>query len=47
MVAIAKKENVHYYFALTRRKLGNITLKYIPISCVGILNYDGAEVCIK
>lgn len=47
VVEIARKEDVNYYFTLSRRKLGNIMLKYMPISCVGILNYEGAEVRIR
>lgn len=41
--------NVHdsqYVFALSRRKLGRLVLKNVPVSCIGILNYSGAEVNI-
>lgn len=41
---IGNKEGIDYFFALTRRKLGNITLKHMPVSCIGILNFDGAQV---
>lgn len=42
---IANNLEVDYFFALSRRKLGVITLKHVPISCIGIFNYDGAQVC--
>lgn len=44
MVDTAKQESTEYFFALTRRKLGTITKKNVPISCIGIFNYDGAQV---
>ncbi|GJQ77066.1 hypothetical protein Trydic_g23637 [Trypoxylus dichotomus] len=43
MKDLAIKNDVPYVFALKRSKLGNLTMKYRPISCVGALNYQGAE----
>ncbi|KAF5301004.1 hypothetical protein FQR65_LT08987 [Abscondita terminalis] len=43
IIELCKKNEVLYLFALKRRKIGNLTLKHIPVSCVAILNYEGAE----
>lgn len=34
---------VPYVFTLSRRKLGRIFSKKVPISIVGIINHDGSE----
>lgn len=41
---LANENKIPYVFALSRSKLGNITMKYRPVSCVGVLNYHSAEV---
>ncbi|KAK4882409.1 hypothetical protein RN001_005728 [Aquatica leii] len=43
IIELCKKNEVLYLFALKRKKLGIATLKYIPVSCMTILNYEGAE----
>lgn len=35
---------IPYLFAFTRKKLGKIAYKKIGVSCLGILDYSGAEV---
>ncbi|XP_049813527.1 uro-adherence factor A isoform X1 [Schistocerca nitens] len=39
----ARKQEIPYVFALQRRSLGKITFKKVPVSCIGIINYDGTE----
>ena len=34
------------FFGLNRYKLGKLCLKKVPISCIGILNYQGSDVSI-
>lgn len=36
-------DGIPYVFSLRRWKLGRIMLKKVPVSCIGIINYDGAE----
>lgn len=38
-----QQSEVPYVFSLKRRQLGYILLKKVPVSCVGILNYQGSE----
>ncbi|XP_037035827.1 selenocysteine insertion sequence-binding protein 2 [Bradysia coprophila] len=38
-----QKLEIPYVFSLKRRQLGYVLLKKVPISCVGILNYQGSE----
>ncbi|XP_076335761.1 uncharacterized protein LOC143238968 isoform X2 [Tachypleus tridentatus] len=35
--------NVPLVFGLTRRQLGYLCMKAVPVSCIGIFNYDGTE----
>lgn len=44
IVSLAAISDIPYVFALTRRKLGHITIKPVPISFVAVLNCEGAEV---
>lgn len=37
------EDEVPYLFSIRRWKLGRIMLKKVPVSCIGIINYDGAE----
>ncbi|KAF5295324.1 hypothetical protein FQA39_LY13189 [Lamprigera yunnana] len=39
----SKKNNAELMFALKRRTIGTLTMKHIPVSCIVILNYEGAE----
>lgn len=32
-------------FALSRKVLGKVCRKPVPVSCVGVFNYEGSEVC--
>lgn len=38
-----EEQEVPYVFALRRRKIGYILLKKVPVSCVGVINYEGTE----
>ncbi len=38
-----QKADIPYVFSLKRRQLGYVLLKKVPVSCVGILNYQGSE----
>lgn len=38
-----QETNVPYVFSLKRRQLGYALLKKVPVSCVGVLNYQGSE----
>ncbi|KAK7866296.1 hypothetical protein R5R35_007124 [Gryllus longicercus] len=40
---LAVANEVPYVFTLSRRHLGYILKKKVPVSCVGVLNYDGTE----
>ncbi|XP_017772230.1 PREDICTED: selenocysteine insertion sequence-binding protein 2 isoform X2 [Nicrophorus vespilloides] len=42
-VRLAKTNNIPYIFALKRRKIGLITMKFLPVSCFGVLNFQGAN----
>ncbi|XP_013772977.1 uncharacterized protein LOC106458066 isoform X2 [Limulus polyphemus] len=39
--------NVPLVFGLTRRQLGYLCMKAVPVSCIGIFNYDGTEDAFK
>ncbi|KAK7079660.1 hypothetical protein SK128_023489, partial [Halocaridina rubra] len=43
MLNQAKENGVPVIFALSCRKIGLICKKKVPVSCVGIINYQGAE----
>ncbi|KAJ6636389.1 Selenocysteine insertion sequence-binding protein 2 [Pseudolycoriella hygida] len=37
------KNEIPYVFSLKRRQLGYVLYRKVPVSCVGILNYQGSE----
>lgn len=41
--SIAKEQKIPLMFSLKRRKIGRTLLIKMPVSCVGILNYDGCS----
>ena len=44
---LARQQDVPVVFALNRRQLARILKKKFNIGCVGLFNYDGAEVSIS
>lgn len=38
-----QNSEIPYVFSLKRRQLGHLLYKKVPVSCVGILNYQGSE----
>lgn len=47
IITLAEEQSVPFVFALGRKALGRICLKKVPVSCVGIFNYDGSEANFK
>ena len=47
MKALATQQKIPCVFSLKRRLIGYILLKKVPIACVGVLSYDGAESEVK
>lgn len=43
----ARKADLFVVYALSRRKLGRVLLKKVPVSCCGIFNYQGTEETLK
>lgn len=43
MKVSCEESHVPYLFSLKRRKIGYILFKKVPVSCVGILSYEGCE----
>ncbi|XP_070547288.1 selenocysteine insertion sequence-binding protein 2-like [Ptychodera flava] len=43
IISLANDNNVPFIFALGRKALGRAVNKLVPVSVVGIFNYDGAE----
>ncbi|GLV31897.1 SECIS-binding protein 2 [Carabus blaptoides fortunei] len=43
IVSLAAASEIPYVFALSRRKMGQITLKNVPICCVAVADCDGTE----
>jgi len=43
LVQDAKNQEVSTVFGLNRRKLGKLCLKKVPVSCIGIMNYQGSD----
>lgn len=41
---LCSQQNVPFVFALGRRALGRACAKLVPVSVVGIFNYEGTEV---
>ncbi len=46
MVSAAAAASVPVVFVMNRRKLGWVCLRKVPISCIGIINYQGSDVSI-
>ena len=44
IIALCQENEVPVVYALKRQSLGKVLLKKVPVSIVGIFNYDGAEV---
>lgn len=47
MKTLATQQKIPCVFALKRRLIGFILLKKVPIACVGILSYEGADSEVK
>lgn len=47
MKHLATQQKIPCVFSLKRRLIGYILIKKVPIACVGILSYDGAESEVK
>jgi len=43
LIADSKGQEIKTVFGLNRRKLGKLCLKKVPISCIGIMNYQGSD----
>jgi len=43
LIKDAEAMNVSTIFSLNRRKLGKICIKKVPVSCIGIMNYQGSD----
>lgn len=41
--SIADNKSIPYLFSIKRRKIGYILLKKVPVSCVGIFDYQGVH----
>lgn len=44
VISLAQEQGIPCVFALGRKALGRVCLKKVPVSCVGVFNYDGSEV---
>lgn len=44
---ICRQARVPIVFAMKRRKLGFHLLKKVPVSCLGVLSYSGADETVK
>lgn len=44
IIETCRQQEVPFVFALSRRALGRCVNKMVPVSLVGIFNYDGAQV---
>ena len=44
ILTMCQEQNVPFVFALGRRALGRACAKLVPVSVVGIFNYEGCEV---
>lgn len=45
IIHLCQEQGVPFVFALGRKALGRACAKLVPVSCVGVFNYDGSEVC--
>jgi hypothetical protein len=39
-----KEQSVHVVYAMNRYRLGKVCVRKVPVSCIGILNYQGSDV---
>ena len=46
LLEAAGAQEVPVVFGLNRRKLGKLCLKKVPISCIGVMNFQGSDVSI-
>lgn len=44
IINTCREQEVPFVFALNRKTLGRCVNKVVPVSLVGIFNYDGAQV---
>lgn len=44
IINTCREQEVPFVFALSRKTLGRCVNKVVPVSLVGIFNYDGAQV---
>lgn len=40
---IADEKSIPYLFSIKRRKIGYILLKKVPVSCIGVFDYQGVH----
>ncbi len=45
IIQMCSEQDVPFVFALGRRALGRACAKLVPVSVVGVFNYEGTEVC--
>jgi len=45
MLEKCRQKNVDYVFGLGRNQIGRLLNKSAPVSCVGVFDYQGAQVC--
>lgn len=43
MKLLADEKSIPYLFGIKRRKIGFVLLKKVPVSCVGIFDYQGTQ----
>jgi len=43
LIKDSEVQEVNTVFGLNRRKLGKLCLKKVPVSCIGIMNYQGSD----
>merc|ERR1712142_973786 len=43
LITDAKAQEIKTVFGLNRRKLGKLCLKKVPISCIGVMNFQGSD----
>jgi len=43
LIADSNTQEIKTVFGLNRRKLGKLCLKKVPVSCIGIMNYQGSD----
>ena len=43
ILELARQSNIPIVYTLSRLKIGRVLMKHVPVSCCGILNYQGTE----